>query len=428
MKCFNNGIDISLSTTGSWTDIDLGSYIPGGATGVIILVRNTHSSYHYQFGLRKNGSTDDRYYYLASNNQIIFCIGIDSNKIVEGKISNTYIKFILLGYFQNDAYFFTNAYDKSISTTGAWTDIDCSGQIPSYGLAAIFELGNPSASGTYYIAIRKNGSTDNRYMARALWVTSAIIGVDNNRICEGYIANTDMKFFLNGYLYYGTFKTNGLDKSLSTTGSYQDIDMSSDNPPSYHDSVLVEIYNPSDTGQTFLRKDGSSDDYYSYPTDRTFFPVGMVSNIFEGKISSTNVDYYVLGYFRDLDYIEIAVSDSLSLLDSPSCQNEFTLSDEILLNDNLFLNNELIILDSFSLSDSASKVITSVIEVSDSLSLSESIFPIDKNIFIEDTITLVEDMIFRKGFVMLNIDSKIVTQIDVNGPISKILIINSKIS
>ncbi|MCH7800597.1 MAG: hypothetical protein IIC24_03530, partial [Chloroflexi bacterium] len=41
---FNNAFDISLSTTGSWQDIDVSTELPAGATGAIVEVVNTGTS------------------------------------------------------------------------------------------------------------------------------------------------------------------------------------------------------------------------------------------------------------------------------------------------------------------------------------------------------------------------------------------------
>ena len=218
-------VDKSLSTTGAWTDIDLSSDVPAGATGAIFRVNNTLGS-PQEYGLRKNGSTDDRHPHLYGSSHHFSIIGLDANRKCEGYIESTNVDFYLIGYTEVDATFLTNGIDKSIGTTTTWTDIDLSSNIASGSVAAIFEVVNGSPSKKEY-GLRKNGSTDNRHTdLHPAGHSFMIIGVDANRKCEGYIETTDVDFYLIGYLTMGQAETNAHDRSLGSTGSYIDIDES----------------------------------------------------------------------------------------------------------------------------------------------------------------------------------------------------------
>jgi hypothetical protein len=285
-------VDKSLGSTGAWTDIDLSGDVPTGATGAIFRIYSANGA---SYGLRKNGSTDNRYKYLDYGYHQFAIIGLDANRKCEGKISDTGVDFFLIGYTESDAAFSTNAIDKSLGATGAWTDIDLSANIAVGSVAAIFEVVTSSAAA---FGLRKNGSSDNRISTLyADERTFFIVGVDTNRKCEGYIGSTNVDFFLLGYLTKGQANTNGIDKSLGTTGSYVDIDESG-NAPVGATGVFCEIITTSYDYDFGARKNGASFDYYAAISEHDFLFAGLDSNRkWEGKISSTNVDFYTLGYF-----------------------------------------------------------------------------------------------------------------------------------
>ena len=64
--------------------------------------------------------------------------------------------------------------------------------------------------------------------------------------------------------------------------------------------------------------------------------------------------------------------------------------------------------------------------ITDSLSLSDSVY-FEIIINISDTISLEDSLFFRKAFVVLNLLTPIVTQIDVTGAIVKIINIDTPI-
>ena len=289
-------VDKSLGATGAWTDIDLSSDVPTSATGAIFRVSNTLAT-PQQYGLRKNGSTDDRYYDLHASRQQFAVIGLDANRKCEGKIETTYIDFYLVGYTEADATLLTNGTDKSIGTTTAWTDIDLSSDIASGSVAAIFEVVSTDGSLARDFGLRKNGSTDNRHPDIYKGShTFMIVGVDASRICEGYIENTSIDFYLIGYLTQGQAETNAHDRSLGTTGSYVDIDESA-NAPSGATGVFGEVIATS-AYKFAARKNGTSFDYYEDAPPHDSIMAGLDANRkWEGKIENVAVDFYTMGYF-----------------------------------------------------------------------------------------------------------------------------------
>jgi len=286
-------VDISPETAGSWQDADLSSYLPAGATGAMFHVVAGTSD--YDFGCRKNGSTDDRYEdgAKASTHFWASC-GVDANRVCEIRIENVAIVVYLVGYFTSDAVFFTNATDKSITGTASWSDIDISSDTGTdTAVGAIFEIYSTSGAAYYNMGLRKNGSTDamTDQMYRHAW---AIIGVDGSEILEGYIGNTAVDFYLQGYIKTNaTFNTNATNLSISTTGAYTDLTAL----PSGATGGLIEVQCGTTYRKYALRKNGSSEDLYSYLRYHGWAFVECDSNrIIEGEINNTSMDFFLTGY------------------------------------------------------------------------------------------------------------------------------------
>jgi hypothetical protein len=177
--------------------------------------------------------------------------GVDADHIFEVNAPASATVY-LVGYTKTGVTFNTNGVDKSLGTTDAWVDTDCSTEAPS-AVGLIFECqNNYSASGKF--GWRKNGSTDDRTFGYSLheWI---IIGCDDNRVCEQQVDDTSMDSWLIGYVTDGaTFNTNGVDKSATTTGSYQDRTCSTD-------ATGVFLEWGQDNYTYAVRPNGSSYDY-----------------------------------------------------------------------------------------------------------------------------------------------------------------------
>lgn len=295
MAQFITPVEISPGSTG-WQDVDVSAYVPVGATGVILHCVNS-SANNRAFGLRKNGSTDNRTSNLQAVKHMWAAIGVDSNRILEINLANvTDIDVYLVGYYTSDAVFFTNATDKSLGSTGSWYDIDISGDTGAYtAIGAIFEINGVASS--YNYGLRKNGSTDNR---AAQYVVSHncfgfVVGVDVSEICEGQIENVAVDFFLVGYILSGsTFNINATDVSLASINDWYDLSAL----PAGSIGGYIEIYSGG-VGQSYgLRKNGSAENIYQSGKH----PFGIVecdaSLIIEGKISLASMDFFLVGYIN----------------------------------------------------------------------------------------------------------------------------------
>jgi len=288
---FTNAIDVTPGSTGVWVDIDVSADVPTDATGVILQIVNTVASAR-TWGLRKSGSTDARLLSAYNLTQTWGYIGV-SNQIFQGYISGTGIQFKLLGYFTSDGVFFTNATLKD-PTVGSWQTVDCSAEIPAGAKFAVVELTAKTGFG-----LRPTGSTDNRiqYINNHAF---ALVGLDANRTFAGYRGATYGHVNLIGYLTQGTFKVNGVDVGLASTGAYVSVDRSGDADATNGVGVLIEVQNAIDNEtmaiEYALRKNGGTDDFYRKEL-HAWGVIGLdASKVFQGKIADLDTDFYIMGY------------------------------------------------------------------------------------------------------------------------------------
>lgn len=287
-------VDVTPSTTAQWVDIDVSSYIPSGATGVMLhLVSDV---YTYAMGCRKNGSTDDRHTGMGADRHCWMAIGVDANRVFEAYIGNdTYQTIKVVGYFAAESSFKTNGIQYQPNSALVWEDFNISSDTGAdTAVAAIWELDAPVD--LYALGFRKNGSTDNRTNSILYHgCMGAIVGVDSSEICEAYVGDvTDIDIFLVGYIKEAvSMNANATDLSLSSTGSWLDLAAL----PSGATGGFIEVKCGSTAYGFGLRKNGSTENIYEKVYSHAW---GMVqcdtSQLIEGYIANTAVDFFLVGY------------------------------------------------------------------------------------------------------------------------------------
>jgi len=305
---FKNVIDKTPTVVGAWVDVDVSAEVPVGATGVILKLVNTDQENAYRAEVRKNGSTDD--FGLVIFNDILpyVLVGIDENRIFEVNIESTVVKVYLQGYTDKRVGFFTNAIDKTPAVKGVWQDVDASDVIP------------PSATGVicfmYHTAIakappapagiRKKGSTDEftyGNLFAGLRYVYQLCGVEN-RVFEAKIADQPVtsEIRLVGYTKPPiVFFTNGIDKSITETGVWTDVDVSAETHPSANGAILF-IQNSDDAmfWNGDVRQKGSTDDHTAYSPFGYLWckgaVIGMTGQIFQGWIEDVAIKFYLIGF------------------------------------------------------------------------------------------------------------------------------------
>lgn len=308
MPTFIDAVEVVPGSNIEWTDVDISSYIPAGASGVILHIVNNHPSTSQAFGCRKNGSTDERLTSIGAASHVWLSIGVDENRIFDGRANPTYTDIYVVGYYtSSEAVFFTNAIDKSLSTTDAWTDIDIASDTgANTAIAAIFEVVNTTASN---VGLRKKGNTDNLYSSSSPKHFGYVVGVDASEVCQGYISNTNADFFLVGYLKSSAvFPDAQTNLSLGSTGSYYDLTAF----PGGATCGFIMVKTALTAYKYALRENGSEDDSYY---DAEYYCQAIVkcdvNELVEGKIENAATDFYLVGY-------GVVNSQTLSLSGIPS--------------------------------------------------------------------------------------------------------------
>jgi hypothetical protein len=409
---FITPVEITPGSAGSWQDVDVSSYVPSGATGVVLHIVNKETTISIYAGYRKNGSTD-AYKYQNKSSHFWTAVGVDGSRILELYIGDTtYIDVYLVGYYTSDAVFFTNNVDKSISATLAWTDIDISSNTGTdTAIGAIVKIICTNTS-IYTFGLRKNGSSDNR-VKELYYQTADIIGVDGSEILEGYISNTYVDFYLLGYIISdSTFNTNATDVSLSSTGAWTDL---SALPSGAIGGYIEATRTPYSFG---LRKKGTSESIYYAPNYGLCCAIVEAdsSRIIEGKISSTTLDFFLVGYptavasgqtstvtdtlvltesVTSLRSLLSSISDTLHLTESQSALRALLLSisDTIGLTEAISVLKGLVVSvsETLHLNEVATALKAVLIEVSENISLTETLTALRARIAsVTDSINITE--------------------------------------
>lgn len=288
---------IAPATTNTWNDLILTGTIPSGSTGVVLKVRNTNAS-DRAYGVRENGSSDNRIGTIFRQGHQYAFIGVDSNLDFELYHSNNSdITTWVVGYTLDGVNFITgsSAPAFAMTLTDTWTDLDITPYTNGDAIGSLWEIVNNSKWG-----LRKNGSTDNRVTGGVAanahnW---AIIGVDTNEICEANVGKTSTIFYLTGYITKGAnFLTNATNYQTATTGSYQDLDITADSNGRAIGAFLEVIETASPFSDYALRTNGSTEDIFDNLGHKNFNLIKVDGDeILEQKIGNTDVDTYLFGW------------------------------------------------------------------------------------------------------------------------------------
>lgn len=168
------------------------------------------------------------------------------------------------------------------SAPNTWEDFDLSKCVPEGATGAIFHLRNDSASAEKGFGLRKKDSTDDWHGSLKLNShTWAIVGLDENRKCQGYaeeLATAD--FLLVGYTGENfTLFTNGHDIRPTTKSAWVDTDLASYIPVGAV-GVIIEFSgdpDPDYRDQVGVRKHGSTDDRH-LSVNHAWAVIGVDSN------------------------------------------------------------------------------------------------------------------------------------------------------
>ena len=307
MPTFITKVDVSPTyvADATWEDVDVTSHVgadAGSVAGVLLQIENTLGT-EYNYGVRKNGSTDTTNGDIEDAGHTFIAVGVDSSDIFEYYITNSTsasgVKVWLVGYITTDeGTFFDNAITKVPGTAATWEDWDISSDTGAETALCVFGYFRNTSS-TVDCGVRKNGSTD--AFQASLFAGDQrgfAMAVDGSEILEIYGPTSGFSFYITGYLTANfTSFTNGKDYSTATTASYQDVDVSAD-VPSGHNGIFGIFYgNASAEYKGAIRKKGATDDIYRDITDFQHVVTEIDSNrVAQQKIENAGLDFYVWGY------------------------------------------------------------------------------------------------------------------------------------
>jgi len=233
--------------------------------------------------------------------------------------------------------FFLNVYGITPSTRGSWQTVDVSEFIPRGSTGVILELMNTHKWKQLNLAIRMPGSTDphQHSIIRPKGHIYALCGVDENRKFEAYVERGECRIFLVGYTDSAVnFFKNRIDKSLSKSGSWTEIDLSEEVPEDAT-GIIFQIINTKkykllrdNNRKGSIRAPGSTDSADN--TDvcegggRIYALCGVNNGEIEGYIESGeegNIKHYLVGYtkypvqfFQNHENIALNYADSWKLI------------------------------------------------------------------------------------------------------------------
>ena len=309
-----NATDISLSTTGSWQDIDLSAAVPSGAQGAVIEVVNTGTGGTYSGMVR--GKDDTRDYMADAENGLLYpsshrwqVVKIDGSRLIQGYIENVEIDFKLVGYtIGSDPAYFSVPSDITPGTTAAWTTVDVSAYVDSDADGVILLIDNientarnygvRESESSFSITSRKVGPYEN---------TMYLVGIDGSDQFDVYIENSNVKVYLVGQtkgsvVYY----TNDVALSDPTLGSWQQLDADTDVTPAVSSDAVGLLFWAENTDASADHRasfrEGGSTDNWNGDLQRDTHLLAMVgitsANAWDEFLADAAVNVSVAGYTR----------------------------------------------------------------------------------------------------------------------------------
>ncbi|MBN2331146.1 MAG: hypothetical protein JXC85_05005, partial [Candidatus Aenigmarchaeota archaeon] len=307
--------DITPGGTGWTEDVDLSSYIPLTATGVMVMVSDDGGGAGAGAQIRKGDSTQDlsTYSHLEDDCNMILITGVDDDKEIDIYQGNSNWDYYLIGYFDSEV-FFTDYVDVSPGSSTGWVVIDVSSYVPAGATGVIINVQNVDTSNDEDYMIRPVGSGDDRSIreleddAHAYWA----VMLDSSRSFQIQRDSTDVRFYLVGYTpanptgeFYLNYTLNSFHPSRPGSGdTWTAYDAGDLGIPDEAVGFIAEADSASDYGVT-LRMNSStgwnpSVNYYDIGGGTH---VGLATGLtgtggYEYKVESTSYgDIWIWAYF-----------------------------------------------------------------------------------------------------------------------------------
>jgi hypothetical protein len=283
-----------ITPSGSWvtvshtsTYIPLSSILPADTAALFLHV--VASGGNEYLGLRKPGSSDNRTQMIPGNSHQWTVVGVDAGITFQAFLSNNLSQSVyLVGYMTAESGVILNNGVSQTGTNWAWVEKDLSAICPG-AIAIIFEM---LADGMFY-GLRPHGSTQDRYQA-GYYHSWGVIGCDANQHIDYYKSTATQYLYIIGYITQdAVFPVDAEDISLSTTGSYESIDLTGKNA----EMAFIDVLGMANQKYA-LREAGSAEDIYRNLDGQHNWGIIGVSDagFIEGKIQATDVDFWLVGF------------------------------------------------------------------------------------------------------------------------------------
>lgn len=196
---------------------------------------------------------------------------------------------------------FITRTDVTPASVGSWQTVSKPAGVPDTASGLIIHIENPGVS-SRTIGLRKKGSTDNRTMVHVGQTHDrAFVGLDSNGDFEAYVEYSGQVVYVEGWFEesHVAFLDNSIDISPGTTGSWQDVDITSHVVGTEIRGAIVEIVRGATAYEVGLRKKGSTDDRHPDLYSHSWMMIGVDSNKeLQAYIEHADVEVHLIGYVR----------------------------------------------------------------------------------------------------------------------------------
>jgi hypothetical protein len=189
---FDTPPDVTPGPTGTWTPVDVSSYVDDDADGVILLI-DSISSVDRDYSIREIGSgIDTSNRELEEYGNTMYMVGIDANNEFEAYIETSKIQIFLVGQTEGSVVYYVDDIDVSDPPTGSWQEVDADDySVPAEASGLVLRLYNNGGKDRR-LGVRHGDSTDdwNKEVGNGTHF-QASIGINDDNIWDQYMSSTD---------------------------------------------------------------------------------------------------------------------------------------------------------------------------------------------------------------------------------------------
>lgn len=302
--------DISLTTTGSWQDIDLSAIVPVGTSGAIVEVVHTSLTDNLSGVLRGKPDTRD-YMSNASFEEMRKethrwqVVGVDGDRLIQGYIESTDIDFKLRGYtLGSDPWYCNYPGDILPPTTNSWGTVDVSGYVDPDADGVIL-LVDSLDSGDQKYGIREFGSSFTGQSDVGAYGNSMyLVGINSNGRFDAFIETTDVKIYLVGYTM-GSVVYDLEDVPIADPAnldSWKELDADGDGVAVPANGLFLRVENTGGTHEKAgFRHGDSTDDWNGDVRGNHHIQAGTgirADNVLDEYLENANLDVTVEAYTK----------------------------------------------------------------------------------------------------------------------------------